>query len=82
MKKGLKKFLAVGISLFGTLLAIYVGGYWLLFRPVCFLIDGFASGLLSRHDLIICIVKIFLASTVAGAIWCVFDIIAGKFREE
>lgn len=82
MKKGLKRFLAVSISLFGTLLAIYVGGYWLLFRPVCFLIDGFSSGLLSRHDLIVCIVKIFLASTVAGAIWCVFDIIAGKFREE
>ena len=82
MKKGMKKFLAVAISLLGTLLAIYVGGYWLLFRPVCFLINGFTAGILTRQDLIICIVKIFLASTAAGAIWCVFDIIAGKFRDE
>lgn len=82
MKKGLRKFLAVGISLFGTLLAIYVGGYRLLFRPVCLLINEFSAGSLTRQDLIGCIIKIFLASTIAGAIWCIFDIIAGKFRDE
>ena len=82
MKRGLKKVLAVGLSLFGTALAAYVGGSWLLSRPVRYLIVGFSAGTLTKGNLVICIVKIFFASTASGGIWCVFDIIAGKFREE
>ena len=36
---------------------------------------------IEETDLIISVIKIFFASTAAGAIWCVFDIIAGKFRD-
>jgi hypothetical protein len=40
------------------------------------------AGTLTSHELIICIVKIFLASTVAGGIWSIFDIMAGCFRDD
>ncbi len=80
MKKGIRKILAAAVSILGTALAIYVGGYLLLLRPVRHLLVGFAIGGLTRSGLIISVLKIFLASTVAGAIWCVFDIIAGKIR--
>ena len=82
MKKGLRKILAVTISIFGSLLAVYVGVYWLLLRPVGFLVVGLAGGGLTKSAVVVCILKILLASTAAGAIWCIFDIIAGKFRDE
>lgn len=82
MRKYLRKILAVGFSILGTLLAIYVGGYWLFLRPVRSLFVAFTSGALTKNVLVICVVKIFLASTAGGGIWCICDIIAGKFRDE
>ena len=61
MKKNIRKVTAVLLGLLGTILAIYVGGYWLFIRPVRFLYVGFMAG---------------------GGIWCIFDIIAGHFRDE
>ena len=81
MKKGIRKILAVTFGILGTALAIYVGGYLLLFRPMRHLLVGFAAGALTRSDLIISVIKIFFFFFSAGAIWCVFDIIAGKFRD-
>ena len=34
MKKNIRKVTAVLLGLLGTILAIYVGGYWLLIRTV------------------------------------------------
>ena len=34
MKKNIRKVTAVLLGLLGTILAIYVGGYWLFIRPV------------------------------------------------
>jgi hypothetical protein len=82
VKKQIHKLMVILLQLAGTLLSIYVGGYWLLFRPVQFLYTGFVAGTLTSHELIICIVKIFLASTVAGGIWSIFDIMAGCFRDD
>ncbi len=81
MKKNFRKILAVLFGLLGTVLSVYVGGYWLFIRPVRFLMDGFMAGTLTRHTLIVCIIKIVLASTAAGGIWVIFDIIAGHFRD-
>lgn len=82
MKKSAKKLLAVLFSLLGTVLATYVGGYWLFARPLYFLFAGFSAGTLTMHSLTVCVIKIFVASTVGGGIWCIFDIIAGYFRDE
>ena len=45
------------------------------------LITGFTGGTLSAGMILINVFKIFVASTVGGAIWCVCDIIAGFFRD-
>lgn len=82
MKKNIRKVVSVLLGLMGTLLAIYVGGYWLFIRPARFLYAGFLAGTLTKKALLICIIKIFLASTAGGGIWCIFDIIAGHFRDE
>ena len=60
MKKGIRKILAVTFGILGTALAIYVGGYLLLFRPMRHLLVGFAAGALTRSDLIISVIKYFL----------------------
>lgn len=82
MKKNMRRIAAVVLGLLGTLLAIYIGGYWLFVRPLHFLYVGFVAGTLTKRTLFVCVLKIFLASTVAGGIWCIFDIIAGHFRDE
>lgn len=82
MKKALRRVLAIGFSLLGIFLAIYVGGYWLFIRSVHFLYQGLLAGTLTSKSLIICIIKIFCASTAAGGLWCICDIIAGKFRDD
>lgn len=78
----MRKILAVAFSALGTFLAIYIGGYWLFLRPVRFLFVYFTSGELTRQMLVVCVVKIFLASTAGGGLWCICDIIAGHFRDE
>ena len=82
MKKNVRKIIAVLLGLLGTILAIYIGGYWLFIRPVRYLYVGFLAGTLTKKSLIICIIKIFWSSTAGGGIWCAFDIFAGHFRDE
>ncbi len=82
MKRTIRKILAIGISVLGTVLALYVGGYWLFIRPVRYLYLGFLAGTLTKKSLLIAIIKIFIASTAGGGVWCVCDIIAGHFRDE
>ena len=81
MKKNAKKALAVFFSILGSVLGLYIGGYWLFARPVYWLVTGFSAGTLTSRTLLICIIKIFIASTVGGGIWCICDIIAGIFRD-
>ncbi|MCR5416251.1 MAG: hypothetical protein K6E79_05605 [Pseudobutyrivibrio sp.] len=81
MRENAKKAMAVLFSLLGTVLGLYIGGYWLFVRPVYWLFVGFRTGTLTAHILIINIIKIFVASTVGGGIWCIFDIIASQFRD-
>lgn len=82
MKKTAKKVMAILLSLFGTLLALYVGGYWLLIRPIHNLYLGYLHHSLSLPLLLNSFVRIFFSATVFGSIWCIFDILAGFFREE
>ncbi|MCR5546718.1 MAG: hypothetical protein K6F30_09630 [Lachnospiraceae bacterium] len=82
MKKTLRKAMALFLSLGGTLLALYVGGYWLLFRPLRNLYVGYIEHIITWRLLLNSFIRIFLAATVFGSIWCVFDILAGFFRDE
>lgn len=81
MKKTIKKIIEMAFSLLGVVLALYVGGYLFLIEPVHVLYVRFMADTLTSKTLFVCIVKIFLASTVSGGIWCICDIIAGKFRD-
>lgn len=82
MKKNAGRVLAVLFSILGTVLGLYIGGYCLFVRPVYWLVTGFMDGTLTAGILIINVIKIFIASTVGGAIWCICDIIASFFRDE
>ncbi|MBR1622467.1 MAG: hypothetical protein IJ675_00955 [Pseudobutyrivibrio sp.] len=82
MKQNAKKALAVLFSILGTVLGLYIGGYCLFVRPVYWLFTGFTGGTLTASILIINVFKIFIASTIGGAIWCACDIIAGFFRDD
>ncbi|MCR4695362.1 MAG: hypothetical protein K5773_08600 [Pseudobutyrivibrio sp.] len=81
MKKNAKRVLAVFFSILGSVLGLYIGGYWLFVRPVYWLVIAVRTGSLTVRLLIINIIKIFIASTVGGSIWCICDIIAGHFRD-
>ena len=82
MKEGLRKLFAILFSILGTFLAVYVGGWLLFVQPVQAMLVAFTAGTLTRHMLVITIVKIFFAATAGGGLWCVCDIIAGIFRDD
>ena len=81
MKKNAKRAMAVLFSILGTVLGLYIGGYLLFVRSVYWLVIGFTNGTLTAGILLVNVIKIFIASTVGGAIWCLCDIIAGRFRD-
>lgn len=81
MKKITRWVLSWVFSIVGSLLAVYVAGYLLLAKSIYWCVTAFSSGTMNLRGLIISLIKICIAATVGGAIWCIFDIIAGKFRD-
>lgn len=81
MGKKLRRVMELILSIGGTLLSLYVGGYLLFIRPIMTLYALFTSGGLTTFLLFRYVIEIFLSMTVAGAMWCLFDILAGKFRD-
>ena len=77
----IKKILVLSISLFGTFLALFVGGYVMFLAPVYHLFRDWKSNTLTTLGIFRCIISVLLSSTAGGGIWCFFDIIAGLFRE-
>ena len=77
----IKKLLVFLIGLFGTLLALFVGGYVMFISPVMHLFREWRSDTLTTIGIFRCMISVLLASTAGGGIWCFFDIIAGLFRE-
>lgn len=82
MKKSIRRIIAIAFSILGTVLGLYVGGYLLFLQPLRGLFVALTVGEITKKFLLISIVKIFLASTAGGSIWCICDIIAGFFRDE
>ncbi|MCR4674662.1 MAG: hypothetical protein K5675_06610 [Lachnospiraceae bacterium] len=82
MKKTFRKAMDLLLSLGGTLLALYVGGYWLLIRPLQNLYAGYMEHAITWNLLLNSFIRIFVSATVFGSIWCIFDILAGFFRDD
>ena len=80
MTKVVQRVIAAILSTVGTLLALYIGGYWMFVRPLYSIYYHFTNGGLTLHILFIAALKIFLSATVVGNIWIIFDIAAGFFR--
>ena len=80
MTKVVQRVIATILSTVGSLLALYVGGYWMFVRPLYRIYYCFMNGGLTIHILFISLLKVFLSSTVIGSIWIIFDIAAGFFR--
>ena len=57
-------------SLIGTLLAIYVAGWLMLFVPVKEAFTAFMVGALTKKMVITTAIKCALSLTTGGAIWC------------
>lgn len=65
-------------SLIGTLLAIYVGGWLMIFAPIKETIAAYFLGTLTKKMVFSTIIKCVLSLTTAGAIWCVGYILKCK----
>lgn len=57
-------------SLLGTLLAIYVGGWIMLFKPIQGTVSAFLAGGVTLPGILAAAAKIICATPAAGAIWC------------
>ncbi len=70
------------LDLLGTLLALYVGGVLMFALPLYHMVTDLKANTLTSGQLIRSVISILLASTSAGGIWCIFDILASLFREK
>jgi hypothetical protein len=73
MKKKMKMAhcLALLCNVFGTIAAVYVGGWLMLLQPVYMLYTSFAGGTLTLPLVVSCAVKMLLSTTFAGLVWCI-----------
>lgn len=56
--------------LIGVLVAVYVGGWLMLFLPIRTLVGAFAEGSWTFPFVLANLIKIVLSATIAGLIWC------------
>ena len=57
-------------SLIGTMLALYVGGWMMVFEPVKGTLAAYFAGTLTYKGIGITVLKCLLSTTAGGAIWC------------
>lgn len=69
MSRNFRIALSIAIYLFGVGLAIYVGGWMLIVKPVKNTIVAYTMGNLTIQQLIINVIKCICSLTVAGFIW-------------
>ena len=70
------------LSIGGTILGLYLCGYWLLYDTIRCLYIGYTTHSITWGLLLNSFIRVFFCATVFGAIWCIFDILAGFFRED
>jgi len=80
MKKRMRNFLAILISIAGTVLSIYVGIYWLIIKNLINFVATLNSGGLTVPFVLRSVACILVSMTLGGAIWVACDILASKIR--
>lgn len=69
----------VACSLVGTILALYVGGWMMIFKPIEGTILAYMAGTLTIKGVAVTVLKCILSTTAAGAIWSSGYILKNKF---
>ena len=77
----IRKVIVVLIEIFGTLFSLYVSIYVMIVQPALALYSEYKSHTLTAQHLFIDILSFIFAMTAGGGLWCLFDIIAGIFRD-
>ena len=70
MNRNIRIILSAVIYLLGLAVAVYIGGWVMLLKPVKQMIAAYTLGTLSLPQLIIAVIKCISSMTVAGLIWC------------
>lgn len=71
MKKHVKAVLGLICYGLGIVLALYVGLWHMICRPVAGLYFAFVAGELTLSMILACSVKVLFSTTFAGLIWCI-----------
>ena len=66
-------------SLIGTILAIYVGGWLMIFKPLKAALFAYFAGSLTYKMIFTTAIKVAFSLTASGAIWCGGYIAKQKF---
>jgi hypothetical protein len=82
MKKKMNQWLALLCNVFGTIAAVYVGGWLMFLCPLHMLYMSFHNGTLTLAMVFLCGVKILLSTTFAGLVWCIGYIGCNYFKGE
>ena len=70
MNRNIRMLLAMIIYLTGFAVAIYVGGWVMIIKPVKYTISAYALGTLTLSQLVVSVMKCISSLTVTGLIWC------------
>ncbi|MCI8490560.1 MAG: hypothetical protein HFJ04_10060 [Lachnospiraceae bacterium] len=70
MSRNVRIILSTAIYFLGLAVAIYIGGWVMLIKPVKQTIVAYTLGTLTLPQLIIAVIKCISSLTVAGLIWC------------
>ena len=70
MSRNVRIILSTAIYFLGLAVAIYIGGWVMLIKPVKQTIVAYTLGTLTLPQLIIAGIKCISSLTVAGLIWC------------
>jgi TRAP-type C4-dicarboxylate transport system permease small subunit len=77
----IRRVIVLLIEIFGTFFSLYVSIYVMIVQPAMALYSEYRSHTLKASHLFIDILSFIFALTAGGGLWCLFDIIAGIFRD-
>lgn len=70
MNRNFRIALAAAIYILGMAVAVYVGGWVMIIKPVRGTLAAYTMGTLTLPQFLVTVVKCFCSLTVAGLIWC------------
>lgn len=70
MNRNIRMIISVAVYFIGLAIAIYVGGWLMLIKPIKRTIVAYTLGTLTLPQLVVTVVKCLCSLTVTGFIWC------------